>query len=730
MNKKFLLVAALCAAMNLSAFAQTNLALNKTVTKVGTNVEGVAESLAALTDGDLNGDVQLMPTSSSGIQGFEIDLGETAEIGLIKITWEGAAAAKYTIFGSENGSDWTPIKECDYAEGAGNIRKTDELKLEDGTKARYIKFEATTAIVADWGVKMREFQVFKAEAAVLSSITTSVGFVNKNEATDLGLKAADQFKADFSGKVTYTTDNGTITDGKLTATAGGPCTITATDEKGNTATTTVYVLDDSMAPTKPTASAENAYGIYSSYQSDKFVHWMTWSGMDISQEELTLGGEKVKPLSGGNKIVIGQKANEADQGEQWMNFDNSTDKFTTLSMDVFPSTDFQGTLSIEGSKGNKETKVNLEAGKWNTIELTGIEGEGNIIKCVGLATEGTFAPMLISNIYLYKLAADQVVVSPTANTNGFYTVSGNITAKNVAELKKAEGTAFDLTGANIAEDVKKIEFANPNALIMVAGNAKDFETANKLTETNNVITTDGIYFFAANTLKFNDATPINTKISIDTSKGQSTGYEYTREIAANAWVTTTPLTGADAPEGVEAYELDTENSKANEVVFKKATNLVAGTPYVLHNTTSEEVTLKVAATTGDYNPTIAPSAVAAANVTFHGNYAAKNGTKAEYGLQNATVGDDNILTFKKVGEGATIGTFRAYFTLNDVAEASSLSIHFPGNGTTGINNVNVVNVAKKTAGVYTLDGRKVSEGNAISNLPKGIYIVNGKKVIK
>lgn len=141
-------------------------------------------------------------------------------------------------------------------------------------------------------------------------------------------------------------------------------------------------------------------------------------------------------------------------------------------------------------------------------------------------------------------------------------------------------------------------------------------------------------------------------------------------------------------------------------------------------------TLKVEATTGDFNPTLDPSTATATNVTFHGNYQAKKGTQAEYALQNATIGDDNNLTFKKVGEGATIGTFRAYLTVNEGNdETVAYSISFGGQ-TTGIGNIHVVKGNQKTNGVYTLYGRKVSEGTSLNSLPKGIYIVNSKKIVK
>ena len=47
---------------------------------------------------------------------------------------------------------------------------------------------------------------------------------------------------------------------------------------------------------------------------------------------------------------------------------------------------------------------------------------------------------------------------------------------------------------------------------------------------------------------------------------------------------------------------------------------------------------------------------------------------------------------------------------------------------TGVEEVSVKDVTKKDAAVYDLMGRKVSE-SLDGNLPKGIYIVDGKKVL-
>ena len=86
--------------------------------------------------------------------------------------------------------------------------------------------------------------------------------------------------------------------------------------------------------------------------------------------------------------------------------------------------------------------------------------------------------------------------------------------------------------------------------------------------------------------------------------------------------------------------------------------------------------------------------------------------------------------------GATkMMAYRAYFTFNDVLSSTTsagaritMSIHDGEGNTTEIRDADFLPVP--TAKVYTLNGQCVGESKHIDSLPKGIYVVNGKKVIK
>ena len=62
--------------------------------------------------------------------------------------------------------------------------------------------------------------------------------------------------------------------------------------------------------------------------------------------------------------------------------------------------------------------------------------------------------------------------------------------------------------------------------------------------------------------------------------------------------------------------------------------------------------------------------------------------------------------------------YKAYLPKNTAAESISLRIE----GTTGIENAEIRN--EKSAMIYDLMGRRVAK------MAKGVYIVNGKKVVK
>lgn len=187
-----------------------------------------------------------------------------------------------------------------------------------------------------------------------------------------------------------------------------------------------------------------------------------------------------------------------------------------------------------------------------------------------------------------------------------------------------------------------------------------------------------------------------------------------------------PFAVADAKtafDNAELREVDTQNSHDNTIVFKEATAIEAGKPYLIKwaNSSSaavnvekkfEGVTLVAAAT---------PVVVKEGGISFNGFY---NMTAASElgGASVAAIGAGNKLF--KVTEGKMKG-FRAAFVLSSGAEATKYNVVIDGTAT-GIEDL-VIDGVKANGRVYNLNGQYV--GNSLNGLQPGLYIQNGKKIV-
>lgn len=174
-------------------------------------------------------------------------------------------------------------------------------------------------------------------------------------------------------------------------------------------------------------------------------------------------------------------------------------------------------------------------------------------------------------------------------------------------------------------------------------------------------------------------------------------------------------------EGAEVREVDVTQSSENTLVFKEATTIKAGKPYLIKwaktpnevcnfVNTFEGVTLVATATPVKVNDAI----------TFTGFY--NKATADKLGASVAAIGAGNKLF--KVTSGEMKG-FRAAFVLNPATPAAGIKVVIDGT-TTGIEDL-VVDGVKANGRVYNLNGQYV--GNSLNGLQPGIYILNGKKVV-
>lgn len=168
------------------------------------------------------------------------------------------------------------------------------------------------------------------------------------------------------------------------------------------------------------------------------------------------------------------------------------------------------------------------------------------------------------------------------------------------------------------------------------------------------------------------------------------------------------------PEGVDAYIAKQEGE--NNVVLQKITGaLPANTGVILSSETAKE-----------YIPT-ARTTEALATVNAADNMLKPTTGSAVAADVNAYIlskdkDNNSVAVFKKLSSSdRTIKQYKAYLELDGAQSAQLMNFAFAGSDLTGIQNVTETSAKSKTA--YDLAGRKVGK------LQKGIYIVNGKKVI-
>lgn len=187
-----------------------------------------------------------------------------------------------------------------------------------------------------------------------------------------------------------------------------------------------------------------------------------------------------------------------------------------------------------------------------------------------------------------------------------------------------------------------------------------------------------------------------------------------------------PFAVADAKtafDGAELREVDTEKSNGNTIVFKEATAIEAGKPYLIKwaNSSTEAVDFEKKFEGVTLVATATPVVVKEGGISFNGFY--KMTAASELGGASvAAIGAGNKLF--KVTEGKMKG-FRAAFVLSSGAEATKYNVVIDGTAT-GIEDL-VIDGVKANGRVYNLNGQYV--GNSLNGLQPGLYIQNGKKII-
>lgn len=257
-------------------------------------------------------------------------------------------------------------------------------------------------------------------------------------------------------------------------------------------------------------------------------------------------------------------------------------------------------------------------------------------------------------------------------------------------------TSVDIREAQVSDiDINQF-FKNPNTLVYT----------NEYYEHNNIIVNG-----KAKSVALTDDTPFSCFEAFDAAKVSLT--RTVRE-GINSFVLPFYTTAGD----LEAEHVATFKSATDDkVTFATTDHVDANMPFITIGLKNAAENKEFTFFGNEKRFEVTPTKSTESTPAFKGVYAPQSATDF-YGI-NA----DGEL--QKGGTDAKINSFHAFYQAAE-GQTAPAKISFEGEAT-GINNVAAATVAN--GAVYDLSGRRVAEKLAGASLVKGIYVVNGKKVV-
>lgn len=274
----------------------------------------------------------------------------------------------------------------------------------------------------------------------------------------------------------------------------------------------------------------------------------------------------------------------------------------------------------------------------------------------------------------------------------FYSLADNITS---VDLREAQASDVDVNQF----------FKNPNTIVYAneAYDRANVVAKQNFTNANNEEVTDLLY--AAKGLELTDANAFSCPEAFTAAN-----VKLTRAVREGINSFVLPFYAGADELGADALATFKE-ADASKVSFTKANHADANVPFITVNAAENNVF------TFNNNQKYVEATPTSFDKAFKGVYAPQS-AEGLYGI-NA----DGKL--QKGGTDAKIKSFHAFYQAAE-GQTAPAKISFEGEAT-GINNVAATTVAN--GAVYDLSGRRVAEKLAGASLVKGIYVVNGKKVV-
>ena len=557
-----------------------------------------------------------------------------------------------------------------------------------------------------------------------------------------------QYTDDISGTTA------TYTVGNLQPNTEYTVNVTAEDIFGNTSAAQNVVITTNPLPEACDATYDN--GLAMTIFTDRSSAFTTATAISNTRSAATTA-----------PIVYNRAT--GDDVLQFNNFKNAVFTFgaeqdvTTmgaLHLDVFPTKDMKMTIWTYGDTDTATdqeyfTTRTLKADQWNHIVISLAEYLNNGFKMndvpkimlsgVDGYADGT-ATVYVDNIYYYTEPFMEVsVTNKVAKIKGLWDLDAfkaldaehngtdvnTVLAYDMRDVLWKEGT---ITGQEIA-------LKNPNTLLLV--HAETVEAFNY----NNVRAYDDGSYSCINliyTAKY-DALTQDPRDNSKAMKIKAESVNMNSQINVGTYGTLlVPFTATiPADSYKDVYAMSTEYIKENSTLtlyfdyVEAGSKMVNGKPYLVWNESDASGYPSGFQFTGNSTSTI--------DVDFSAQdpYGAANAFTGTYEkITNPSAG--NVYVFKagttpdlyKLSASGTIPAFRCYLDLSAIGDwtaDSKIQMVFRDGDDEGeptvVRMATDDEVRQILGGVYTMDGRMVATDRGTVSLPKGMYIVNGRKVV-
>lgn len=752
-----------------------NLALDKKAESSG-NENDITQNAGMATDG--NGKTRWASKQADG-QWLSVDLGKEAYIYKVCIDWEAAFASEYRIMLSADGASWSEAKRV--ASNGGR----DEIMLGDA-EARYVKMECLKRKSDAWGISMYEIQVMGAykDAALTDllgvKITAGDDVLTQYQPCRIGIKGYTVGREWTDVAPVWTSKDGRITDeGVFTPRTYPSATVTAqvgtlrvskalpVEEAmftgaislsprigqvpvGDVYRLTVEVQNQFLEPMN--VNPDNVDYRLCTYDEAKRMTDTDAGRMDKAAGEVTFSragsyaviavdGEATdtvyvesrdfsdinlalnRPATATSSENDGMDARYATDGNRETRWGSiwGSDYTQEVKDNQSITVDLEGTYSVnrvrmlwqDARAAEYQLQVSADGQEWQTVQtvkespkdetVTFTETPARYVRMQGVKRNMDYGYSIYEfEVYGTKRLADASAAlrDKGINTLGAHELEGKWNAADFAAIDAANGeelTAYDLRGVTIPEGTS-FDMVNPNALVLISAVQEPC-----LTNSANVIVA-GEAGYSARNIEFTDGHHVNTSLPVIANS-----VVYRRPMMPGYDAIALPF-GAGVPAGITLYGVT--GMMGDDVRIAHADAVAANIPYVVR---SEGGVAEFKA--ADTMVSFEEKSIAAGDYTFVSNYAFAPATSL-YGVSM----DGDLPVFVPVGNGMT-SAFRAYLAAPQGA-ADVIRI------TSGeLSSIYSVSGNATVADVYSLDGRLLMRGARLDRMPKGVYIVNGRKVV-